>query len=219
MPAPLAPPWNREESYRRYVAGLLTNNRSQCQAEFEGWLAATPDLRELYEGLVQRSLYEVGELWEQGKISVASEHAATAMNESLLQLAYPRIFAQPRSGKAAVIASSAAEYHQLGAKLVADLFELNGWRGYFAGANTTLPDLLSLIRDKRPEAVALSLTLYFNLESLLQTANAIRAEFPEVPILAGGQAFRRGGREQVEQLPGVHCLASLAELEAWIKRH
>jgi len=55
MPASLAPPLNREESCRCYVAGLLTNDRAQCQAEFEAWLAATPDLRELYPGLVQRS--------------------------------------------------------------------------------------------------------------------------------------------------------------------
>ena len=51
-----------EEAYRRYLDGLLTNNRLQCQTVFKQWVASTTDLRTLYEGLVQRSLYEVGEL-------------------------------------------------------------------------------------------------------------------------------------------------------------
>jgi hypothetical protein len=38
-----------------------------------------------------------------------------------------------------------------------------------------------------------------------------------VPILVGGQAFRWGGRERIERLPGVLCLTSLSELEAWIR--
>jgi methanogenic corrinoid protein MtbC1 len=116
-----------------------------------------------------------------------------------------------------VVAATANEHHQLGAKMVADLFELNGWRGYFLGANTPQRDLLDLIQEKHPDVVALSLTLYFNLDSLLQTAAAIGAEFPGMPILVGGQAFRWGGRARAESLPGVHCLASLGELEAWMK--
>jgi methanogenic corrinoid protein MtbC1 len=219
MNSPTNQPFAGEEVYRRYLDGLLTNDRQQCRVSFQQWLESQAELRNLYEDLVQRSLYEVGDLWERGKISVATEHLATAITESLLNLTYPRLFAQPRLGKTAVVTSTANEYHQLGAKMVADLFELHGWRGYFLGANTPQGDLLGLIREKRPDVVALSLTVYFNLESLLQTAAAIRAEFPAVPILVGGQAFRWGGRERVESLPGVRCLASLGELESWIKSH
>ena len=209
--------FDSEEVYRLYLDGLLSNNRQQCRKCFEQWLAADAELGTLYENLVQRSLYEVGDLWERGRISVATEHLATAINESLLNLTYPRLFAQARIGKTAVIASTANEYHQLGAKMVADIFELHGWRGYFLGANTPLRDLLDLIREKGPDAVALSLTVYFNRDSLLQTAAAIRSEFPAVPILVGGQAFRWGGRDRVEALPEVRCLASLSDLEAWLK--
>jgi hypothetical protein len=57
---------------------LLSGHRADARVCFEQWLAATPDLRTLYEDLVMRSLYDVGELWEHGKISVATEHLATA---------------------------------------------------------------------------------------------------------------------------------------------
>jgi methanogenic corrinoid protein MtbC1 len=212
-------PFDFDAAYRRYLDGLLANDRQQCRLSFEQWLESDPGLRSLYEDLVRRSLYEVGDRWERGRISVATEHLATAITESLLNLAYPRLFAQPRIGKSAVVACVANEYHQIGGKMVADLFELNGWRGYFLGANTPVRDVKELIAEKRPDAVALSVAVAFNLDTLVTVAAEIRAAFPELPILVGGQAFRWGGRERVERLSGVRFLASLGELEAWIKDH
>ena len=212
-------PFDFDAAYRRYLDGLLANDRQQCRLSFEQWLESDPGLRSLYEDLVRRSLYEVGDLWEHGRISVATEHLATAITESLLNLAYPRLFAQPRIGKSAVVACVANEYHQIGGKMVADLFELNGWRGYFLGANTPVRDVKELIAEKRPDVVALSVAVAFNLDTLVTVAAEIRAAFPELPILVGGQAFRWGGRERVERLSGVRFLASLGELEAWIKDH
>ncbi len=206
-----------DQAYARYLDALLAGDRRRCHEEFEAWLASGTDLRTLYQELVQHSLYDVGTLWERGRVSVATEHLATAITENLLNLVYPRLFSQPRIGKTAVVACTANEYHQIGGKMVADIFELNGWRGYFLGANTPRLDLLDLIREKQPDVVTLSLTVYFNLESLLQTVTAIRTEFASVPILVGGQAFRWGGRECAEQIAGVQCLALLAELESWMK--
>jgi methanogenic corrinoid protein MtbC1 len=217
MNEPTAPDLFFEKLYRRYLDGLLTNDRQLCRASFVQWLDATPDLPALYEGLVRRSLYEVGELWEQGKISVAKEHLATAISESLLNLTYPRLFAQPRVDRAAVVACVANEYHQIGGKMVADIFELNGWRGYFLGANTPVAAVKSLVSEKCPNVVALSLASLLNLHRLINATLEIRETFPSLPILVGGQAFRWGGREQVEKLPGVHYLTSLSELETWIK--
>ena len=145
MNPPPKPPFAFEVAYRGYLDGLLTSNRQQCRMHFEQWLEATDDLRTLYEDLVRRSLYKVGDLWERGQISVATEHLATAISEGLLNLTYPRLFARPRLGKSAVVTCVANEYHQIGGKMVADLFELNGWRGYFLGANTPVNDVQSLI--------------------------------------------------------------------------
>lgn len=206
-----------ETSYRHYLEGLLNNDRQECRDSFEKWLASDAELRTLYEGLVQRSLYEVGNLWERGRISVATEHLATAITESLLNLVYPHLFVRPRQGKSAIIACVANEYHQIGGKIVADIFELHGWNGYFLGANTPVRDVKALIVEKHPDAVVLSVTLSFNLDAVVSAATEIRKAFPEIPILVGGQAFRWGGRERFHHIPGVHCLTSLSELEMWIK--
>jgi MerR family transcriptional regulator, light-induced transcriptional regulator len=216
---PVKPEFVPEAVYRSYLGGLLAHDRRQCSASFQQWLEAEAGLRSIYEDLVRRSLYEVGDLWERGRISVATEHLATAVSESLLNLTYPRLFAQPRNGKSAVITCVPNEYHQIGGKMVADVFELNGWRGYFLGANTPVGEVIKLIGEKQPDVVALSVATSFGLADVVNAAAEIRAAFPEVAILAGGQAFRWGGRERVERVPGVRCLTSLGELETWIEEH
>jgi MerR family transcriptional regulator, light-induced transcriptional regulator len=219
MNQPDKPGFVPEVVYHAYLRGLLAHDRRQCRASFQQWLEADTGLRSTYEDLVRRSLYEVGDLWERGRISVATEHLVTAISESLLNLTYSRLFAQPRNGKSAVITCVPNEYHQIGGKMVADVFELNGWRGYFLGANTPVGEAITLIAEKRPEVVALSVATTFGLAEVVSAAAQIRAAFPEVAILVGGQAFRWGGKERVERLPGVRCLTSLGELEAWIKEH
>jgi methanogenic corrinoid protein MtbC1 len=206
-----------EVAYARYLEALVAGDRRRCREEFEAHLDAGTELRTLYLDLVQRSLYDVGELWERGRVSVATEHLATAITESLLNLVYPRLFRQPRLDRRAVVTCTANELHQIGGKMVADLFELNGWRGYFLGANTPVRDLLNFIQEQRADVVALSLTVYFGLDVLLNAATEIHAQFPAMPILVGGQAFRWGGRDRAEQITGVKHLASLAELELWMK--
>jgi methanogenic corrinoid protein MtbC1 len=175
---------------------LLKGDRTQCREIVENLLEAATEVRELYMGLFQRSMYEVGELWEQHRISVAS---ATHTNRS------------------AVIACVANEYHQIGGKMVADLFELNGWHGYFLGANMPQEDLVRLIENKKPELVGLSLAVYSNLPSLLKVMDAVTSAFPQLRILVGGQAFRWGGREAVSAYRNAVYVSSLPELEALLR--
>lgn len=208
-----------EEVYTSFLDALLAGDRRGSQEQFEAWLAAGEDMRSLYENLVQRALYEIGQRWEKGQVSVASEHLATAIMESLLLRVYPQIFGKPRVGRSAVVACVACELHQIGGKMVADFFELNGWRGYFLGANTPVSDLLLCIQEKQTDVVALSLTLVSGLDVLLDLAAEVRRRFPSVPILVGGQAFRLGGRERAEAIKNVRYLPSLASLESWLKAY
>jgi methanogenic corrinoid protein MtbC1 len=153
-------------------------------------------------------------MWEHRRISVAVEHMASAITESLLTLVYPAIFSAEHSGKSVVISCVANEYHQIGSKMVADFFELNGWHGYFLGASTPEDDLLRMIDDKQPQLIGLSLSLSSNLPTLIETTEAITGRWPESQILVGGQAFRNGGSEMLSPFANVRYVASLGDLES-----
>lgn len=202
-----------ESLYNEYLAALLKGDKKKCHELVKDLLDNDISLYDLYVHLFQRSLYHVGHLWEINQISVATEHMATSITESLLPLAYPRIFAADHKGKKAVISCLANEYHQIGGKMVADIFELNGWDGYFLGANTPKSELLNMIQEKQPDMLALSLSIYFNMNSLYDVLKEVRKPFPELKIIVGGQAFRWGGNDLAEQFPGVEYVPSIKKLK------
>ena len=207
-----------EDIYKRYLENLLEGNKEECIDIVNSLLDEGIEIKDLYIGLIQPSMYEVGELWETGEISVADEHLATSITDRILTMIYPRLFSSERKGKSAIISCVANEYHQLGGRMVADFFELNGWDGYFVGANTLVKDLLELIGEKQPEVIGLSLAMYFNLSELLETIEKIREEYPNLKIFVGGQAFRTGGSEVLDDYQNVRYVSSLEELEKIINR-
>lgn len=202
-----------DKVYQSYLKALLAGKRTECQDVVRTLLDAEIELKALYGDLFQRSLYEVGELWENNRITVANEHLATSITESLLNLAYPKLFATERTGKKAVISCGANEYHQIGGKMVADILELNGWDCHFLGANTPPENIAEFIQKVSPDFVGLSLSILSNIDHLKRCIETIRSDFPNIDLLVGGQAFRWGGVETIRQYPGVEYISSLDQLE------
>jgi MerR family transcriptional regulator, light-induced transcriptional regulator len=202
-----------EDGYRKYLNALLDGDKGRCTVMVQEYLGGDIEIYDLYINLLQRSMYEVGALWESNRISVAKEHLASSITESLLSLVYPRIFAADHLGKKAIVACVANEYHQLGGKMVADILELHGWDGYFLGANTPPEELLKLIDEKKPDLIGLSLAIYSNLDNLLRVVEMVQTNSRGLPIIVGGQAFRWGGAEAISKYPAVQYVSSLSDLE------
>ncbi|HYG35350.1 MAG TPA: B12-binding domain-containing protein, partial [Clostridia bacterium] len=66
------------EAYEAYMGHLLTGDRAACVQLASGLVEDGVGTKELYTELFQRALYAVGDLWEGNRISVATEHPATA---------------------------------------------------------------------------------------------------------------------------------------------
>lgn len=202
--------------FRAYLTALLAGERSRCAAILAKRLEEGASIRDLYEALFRKALYEVGDLWEANKISVAAEHMATAITEGLMNGLYDQVVSARRTGRKAVIASVADEQHQVGGKMVADVFETKGWDSYYLGADIPAGELVRLIRDIQPDVAGLSMSLYFHLDSLKKTLRQIRDRFPGLPVIVGGQAFRHGGLHIVAAEPNARFIHSLSALERFI---
>jgi len=123
-------------------------------------------LQKVYEEILKRSLYTIGELWEANKISVATEHLASSLVETIINEFYPLVITQEKTHKSVVLACIEKETHQIGIRMVNDIFELHGWQTHFLGANTPKNDILLYTQKVKPHLVALSLSLYSHLNQL-----------------------------------------------------
>ncbi len=205
-------------SQKRFLEMLLSGDRIGCFDFVQNYVHDEDSLKELYEKVLKTSLYEVGKLWEHNRITVATEHLASAIVESILNKFYSDIVSRKRVENTVVVACVENELHQIGAKMISDVFEMNGWNSFFLGANMPAVELVEYVRNIRPDILAISLSLYFHLPDLEKLIRMINREIPDQRILVGGQAFTHGGIDAVNQYQNVVYKADLSETESYIRQ-
>jgi MerR family transcriptional regulator, light-induced transcriptional regulator len=208
---------NLKNEYDPFLAFLLQGNRAECSKLVDALIEQKVSHRDIYEDLFKRALYDVGELWQQNRISVATEHMATALIEGLIHRIAAQKAPTETSKKKILSACVESEQHQVGIKMVSDIFEAHGWESIFAGASMPKSELMRFIEEQNPDLVAISLNIYFHLNELLDTLSLLREKFPHIPVIIGGQAFRHGGESIAEDFIDVTLISDLEELEHYIE--
>ncbi|PJE95263.1 cobalamin-binding protein [Streptomyces carminius] len=136
----------------------------------------------------------VGARWADNLLTVAQEHAATAISgravAAVAALPAART-AVPRLGHT-VVTCTDGEWHALPARLVAEVLRLRGWQVDFLGAHVPVRHLVAHLHSTGPDAVALSCSLPVRLPVAHATVTACQAA--GVPVLAGGAGFGPDGR-------------------------
>jgi methanogenic corrinoid protein MtbC1 len=144
------------------------------------------DLKLFYKEYITRAMYKIGMLWETGKISVAIEHLSSAIVTRVLSGMYTQI-ELPDINKGKVLISSATnEYHEIGAWMVANTFEIEGWDVQYLGANTPIRDLKNIVQQFQPDILGLSVTMPYNLDYIQSSINYIREGNNKTKIFVGG---------------------------------
>jgi MerR family transcriptional regulator, light-induced transcriptional regulator len=200
----------------RYLKNLLTGNRAVCSSIAHEYLAGNPSIQDLYEDVFKVALYEIGRLWETNKITVATEHLATAITEGILNEMFEQIISEKRYNKKVVVACVENEYHQVGIKMVADVFELNGWESFFLGAGIPIAELIGFVHQVKPDILAISLSVYFNYSNLVKMLESLRIEFPGLQLLLGGQAFGHLSPDSLKEFGNIIIIKDLYLLEKFI---
>lgn len=196
---------------------LVEGNFEKCAEFVNDKLKEDADIKYIYDEILKKSLYRIGEMWEASKITVATEHLASAIVETILSDIYIKILNQNKIEKTVVVACTENEFHQVGIKMVSDIFQMNGWQVHFLGVNTSTEELIQLIEKVNPDMLAISLSIPFNLPTFEKALDKIKAHFPELFVLVGGQAFLHGGLEVLEKYNKIIYKPDLNELEEFLK--
>ncbi|MCF8372558.1 MAG: cobalamin-dependent protein [Bacteroidales bacterium] len=208
-----------DKDIRIFRDTILNGDFKEGRKYVSSYLSQTGNFIPLYEEVFRSALYEVGKLWETNKITVADEHLATATVEMLMNEQFPYIITDQQKDYKAVVTSIEGEQHQVGSKMVADVFESHGWDTYFLGSNLPTNELLKYCRAKQPDILALSVSIYFNMAALEQTLQVVRNEFENLYILIGGQAFLHGGKTLFSKYSNLRYFSNLIDLKEFIKEY
>ena len=174
---------------KAYLDALLVGKTEQAHEIIKEARQNGIDLPVIYEEILSAVLHEVGELWHQNRITVDKEHYITSVTQSILPLFYDDLFSRPRIGRTLVVCAVGSELHEIGARMLSDVFEYHGWDTYYLGAALPRAALLKALSEYKPDLVALTVTMPPHLPECEETVRAIRTEFPSIRIIVGGQAF------------------------------
>lgn len=177
---------------RLFTEAALRGDRRGAWKLVEATLGAGVRLRDIYVQVLQEAQYEVGRRWQANRISVTREHMATAVTQAVVTLLYERLPRVAPERGTMIVTGVEGEQHQLGARMVADFLEADGWDVRFLGTQMPHEGILDAIEDEGAQLVGISAALSARLPTVRDLISAIGRRFGEARprILVGGSAFR-----------------------------
>ncbi len=175
----------------KYLYLLLNRERQQAARLIHELVEKQEDLRNIYLRIFQESQREIGRLWQTNQVTVAQEHYCTAATQQIMSQLYPYIFAATPGDRKMVMACASAELHELGARMVADFFEMAGWDTYYLGANVPAESILSEVRASGANLLGLSVALPDKIPLVANVIEELHSAGFERPVtvLVGGRPF------------------------------
>ena len=140
--------------------------------------------------LLAPSQRDVGERWLRGECTVAEEHSATFVTESVLSSPAVGLEAQEHVGTVVMVCAD-GELHSLPARMATELMTANGWRVIHLGSAMPAGKLRYYFDDIDADVVGMSVTLATNLPGAARTVRAARQA--GYSVICGGRAFDSSG--------------------------
>lgn len=170
----------------RYTAALLNGDHEEAAQVVKDAMSQDLDPVVVYLEVVTPALAAVGDAWHRGELNIAVEHLAIQI--TLQQSAYMRGVARRRRrvGAEAVITAVEGEMHAVGARLIADLFYMEGWDVAFLGQNTPTHDLVEWVQERGPALVVLSLSRPDRIPVVKQAVAILKALDNAPLVFVGG---------------------------------
>lgn len=195
---------------QRYLQALLDGDRDASSSIVNELIPKHARVADVYLQVLAPAMFQIGELWCDGKVNVAQEHLATQI--TLEQMDKLRLIQSiPRSWSYRVMVCCVeGEQHFIAAKMAADLFQMEGWQVDFLGPNVPTAALIEIVSVRCPNLLALSITIDSNLRRTQTLLKKIR-KLPGAPyIIVGGKAAVRAnfGKNRIQ---GIETATNLIE--------
>ncbi|WP_432630007.1 cobalamin B12-binding domain-containing protein [Brotaphodocola sp.] len=180
-----------EKEIQEYMDSLFQKNSRKTLYLIQKFTQQGIPINDIYVEILAESMRRVGELWHTAQITVDQEHYCTSVTQMAMAQMYPILFSnsEQRKNHLLLCACPGTELHEIGARMVADLFENDGGDSLYLGAAVPEDAMLDAIRVNHPDLVALSVTMPQHLIDCRNLITAIRQEFPNQKIAVGGNAF------------------------------
>ncbi|HWI20612.1 MAG TPA: cobalamin-dependent protein [Vicinamibacterales bacterium] len=172
------------------TAQLAADRQAAMRVVIDEGVQRGVDPRRIMLDVIRPAQRQIGQLWQDNAISIADEHIATAISQLALAQLYSYAERHANTERRILVACVDGELHDMGARLAADMLDLEGHDVIFLGASVPADSLVARARADRPDLIVLSITMTFHIAALREAVEKLRhALSPAPPIAAGGRAL------------------------------
>lgn len=177
----------------KYLEALLKGDRSQSRSVVEETLQSGVTAHSVYLDLIWPVMVEIEKLVRSDKITVIQEHLATRINRTIVDQLQNKLPRRQNREKKVAICCAQDQLQELGAQIMADLFESDGWQVRFVGGGLTNDDILAYINSYAPQLLIIygaKASQAPDIRALIDTIRSVNA-WPHMRIMVSGGLFNR----------------------------
>lgn len=142
---------------------------------------------DFFDRILKQVMYDIGEDWANNKISIATEHVASNIAQTLVKIIMDSVSGS-RNKKKILICVPVGEEHHLGCDVLETYLSIKGFKIYNIGTSIPTESIISFIENNKPDIVFLSITISDNIAAGQRLVKKIK-EASNIPVLVGGYAM------------------------------
>ncbi|WP_076539619.1 B12-binding domain-containing protein [Shewanella sp. UCD-KL21] len=172
-----------------FLQYIIAGNHRKAYSYALNKVTTWQDFEQFFNQEAQPALYQIGLLWQNGEVSVSTEHLATAITNRVLIGLLMHLEPPEITKEKVLVTCATSEHHQIGSWMVATALEADEWDATFLGADAPKSAILDYISKESPKAVMISVTMPYNIKKAREVLQEIQSLYPNIKTIVGGQAL------------------------------
>ena len=181
-----------KKSKQQLFKKLTDGNIEECIKIYKNYVEIF-NIGDFFDKILRPVMVKIGKDWETGKLTIATEHVASNIAQTLV-----KIIMEQSSGtgnkKKVMICVPVGEEHHIGCDVLETYLTIKGFKVFNMGTSIPTESIMEFINMKKPNIVLISITIQDNILAGQRLAKKIRGQ-SKIPILVGGYAM------QIENTP------------------
>ncbi|NLE10954.1 MAG: hypothetical protein GX630_05565 [Actinobacteria bacterium] len=192
---------------------METHDREQAVGAILDAVEAGSSMEDLYSRVLEPFLKMVGRRWQERRTTVWEEHLIVGAVRTAVEALYPRVL--ERKAEVEPVPLTVAffcppeETHDIGLRMLADRFDMRGFRTVYVGAMTPVVQMVDCVRTTGASVICLSASTHYQRSALHEVVARLHESLPQVRIVVGGPAFAHSDRGWEQYV--VHSVESLLD--------
>ena len=146
-------------------------------------------IEEFYEKILNPIMEEIGSMWADGRISIATEHISSNTAQSLIKIISENHKRSTLDKGKVIITTPVGEEHCLSCNMIESLLLSKGFTTFNLSPSTPANSLVEFIKTIHPTAILISITLDDNIKAGQRLTKKIYDQNKRLPVYVGGQAL------------------------------